>query len=267
MAKRELITSYEKGLGASFATFTYEDGTLPTTKEGIPTLVKKDMKDVLKRIRANLEYKYGDKLPKFKTIYNGEMGDIYGRPHYHIAFIGLSDTLTYTAAKKAWQHGIIDVGCLTSGGIRYITDYMSKQKNIDTVSKIIMEQRDEQPPFLYHSINIGKEWILKNYEQILDNGYKWIINGKKQICPKYVLEWVSELTGVDYKPYVLKEMMKAGENWRELDLENALIREKWLIEAAKSKGIQISCAELQQRHWIKPRSRRNVWKPKIEDIL
>lgn len=270
LAKRELIDRYNRGQGASFVTFTYENGYVPTSKvTGNMTLRRKDLKDFNKRIRENLSRSILNH--DFKYIYCGEYGDNYGRPHYHVAYLGLTDVEITNLSRKCWKYGIVDVGTLGNGGLRYIMDYFGKQQLYHMNEKIIMNQNDEEAPFLYHSINLGKDWILRNTERIIDEGFTFIYNKKRQFLPKYVMQWVAEKTGVDYRPYVLKEMHKAGDNWKDLQLEESILKEKWLIAGARSKGINITPEWLASRHWIKPKSKRiwtpTKWKPLIEQTL
>lgn len=268
LAKRELIDRYKQGQGASFVTFTYENGYVPKSKyTGKMTLRRKDLQDFNKRIRENFSR---SKLNHdFKLIYCGEYGDNYGRPHYHVAYIGLTDKEIEMLSKKCWNYGIVDIGTLGNGGLRYILDYFGKQTIYTMTDKIIMEQNDEQPPFLYHSINLGKDWILRNTEKIIDEKFTFIYNKKRQFLPKYVMQWVSEKTGVDYRPYVLQKMHEKGDNWQDLQLEESILKEKWLIEGARSKGINVTPTWLASRHWCKPKSHRLLtnWKPLIENTL
>lgn len=206
LAQKEQLTQYRKGNGCSFVTLTYSDEYLPINDDGYVTLKKSDVQKFLKRMRRNMEY-YGCKKD-FKIVYCGEYGDgshsttqtgvSTNRPHYHLAFLGLSDTEVIKYTRKLWKFGLCDVGVLTSGGLRYICKYMSKASPSKEV-KALREAANVENPFICHSIGLGKQWIIEHIEKIANDGYTFNLNGKINFFPKYVCQFVQYRTGINYR--------------------------------------------------------------------
>lgn len=215
LAQKEQLMQYRKGNGCSFVTLTYSDDYLPINEQGFVTLKLKDVQDFLKRVRRNMEYHNEKK--EFKVVYCGEYGDgshstsksgiSTNRPHYHIAFLGLSDTEVVKYTRKLWKFGLCDIGVLTSGGLRYICKYMSKACPSKEV-KAIREAAEVENPFIKHSIGLGKQWIIENVQKIADNGYTFNLNGKINFFPKYVCQFVQFRTGVNYRVAYKEYLMK-----------------------------------------------------------
>lgn len=269
LAQKEAFTCYQKGQSCSFITLTYDDEYIPLTKDESGnihmTLQKRDAQNFLKRLRAAKEY-YKDKTP-FKVLYCGEYGENYGRPHLHMAMLGLSDAQIQAYTTKTWKSGLVDIGTLGNGGVRYIIDYMQKtQFNMHT--KLMNEALGIENPFLNHSCGLGKEWLLQHEQEIIDNNFRVCGN----LLPKSAIEFIAHRNGLVYKDIIIKaikEKYHNAEGWRELELEDSLLKEKWLIEGLRSKGQQIQQWQLQERKWAKVRSHhdRNYWKPLIEKCL
>lgn len=273
LANKELLTRYKKGQSASFVTLTYDDNHIPYNENGFVTLRKSDVQKFLKNVRRQIDY---HNLKKdFKVIYCGEYGDgshsnfktgvSTFRPHYHIAFLGLSDTEAKMFTRKLWKFGLCDVGPLSSGGLRYICKYMTKA----TPGKIVKEIREVakvENPFICHSIGLGKEWINKNLYKIVENEFHFNINGKKTLFPKYILRYVSAHTGIDYLQYVNKEIYndinrKVAKNngFNSLDdylYEKSYIRYQYKVAALRSQGKPINDITL-NKAWIKPKSKHD----------
>lgn len=204
LANRELIDVYRKGGCASFVTMTYDDNHLPINECGKVTLRKRDVQLWLKNLRRNMEY-HNDHT-KFKYILCGEYGDSFGRPHYHIVLLGLSDSKARFYTRKLWRHGLCDIGVLTAGGIRYVCKYLTKQHPTKEV-KELREKYNVENPFLTHSIGIGKDWVARNVQKIADDDFQFVVNGKKRFYPKWIMQYVSLRTSKDYRPIVKRYFM------------------------------------------------------------
>jgi len=128
---------------AFFITLTYDDNSLPRTKEGYPTLVKKDVQNYIKRLR-NDHVRYVTKELKIskKEVKNvskpiryyavGEYGSKTRRPHYHILLFNY-DIANISPLTNQWKntntnmpHGHVDIGTVTASSINYVTKYMFK---------------------------------------------------------------------------------------------------------------------------------------------
>lgn len=239
-------------------TITYNEAEIPINENGQFTLRKEDAKNFIKEVRAAKDY-YKDKTP-FKTIYCGEYGSNYGRPHMHLCLLGLSDAQADAYTRKKWTKGIIDVGTLGQGGIRYVIDYMQKTQ-FNMVTKLTNEAMGIENPFLNHSIELGKNWIIRNEKKIIEEQFTFVKNGKRCLFPKYVMEWVGKRNGIDYRPIVadaMRQKWNCQNNWRELELEDALLKEKWLIETARRNGNMVQKWQLAEKRWLKPKMHSRI---------
>lgn len=269
LANKELLTRYSKGQGASFVTLTYDDNHIPYNENGFVTLRKSDVQKFLKNVRRQIEYHNMKK--DFKVIYCGEYGDgshstsstgvSTCRPHYHIAFLGLTDSEAKFFTRKLWKHGLCDIGPLSAGGIRYICKYLTKACP-DKEIKELREIAGVESPFINHSIGLGKEWIDKHLEEIVENDFHFNLNGKRTLFPRYVLRYVSAHTGVDYLSYVNKEIYNdrnreiARKNgFKSLDgylYEQSFIKYKYKVASLRSQGKPITDITLNKK-WIRPK--------------
>lgn len=244
LCNKELQTVYASGRGAAFVTLTYTDSNVPINNLGKLTLRKNDMKLFIKRLRRSMEY-HGDKTP-FKTIYAGEYGGKMARPHYHIVFLGLTDSQVRKYSRKCWKLGICQIGALRQGGIRYVTKYITKGNPSKKVAEIYEKYKVEKP-FIYHSIGLAREWILNNIQKIADSNFQFRINGKITPYPKYICQYVSLRTGKDYrkifaKMYNEKQYQAYCQNHIRPDYwENyqALIQARAAIIKARQDGIPV----------------------------
>lgn len=254
LANKELLNVYKSGQGASFVTLTYDDDHIPYSDTGHNTLVKKDLQDFMKRLRRRMEY-YNDNT-KFKYIACGEYGDKFGRAHYHIIFIGLSDYQVKAYTKKVWTKGICDIGPLTNGGIRYVLKYCTKSNpSIDV--KAYYNTMSVELPFIVHSVGIGKDWILDNIDKIAADGYQFKIAGRNYLYPKYIRNYVEAITGIKALPYVVRYVRKSipftVTNIPDYTIERAFIKEQMLIAAARSRGQNVTPAFIAGRSWLRPK--------------
>lgn len=128
---------------AFFVTLTYNDASVPRTKEGYLTLNKKHLQHYIKRLRNdNVHYLSKTyKVPK-KEVKNvskpiryyaiGEYGSKTRRPHYHILIFNY-DINNITPIRDQWKntqtgikYGHVDIGTVSGASINYVTKYMFK---------------------------------------------------------------------------------------------------------------------------------------------
>lgn len=278
LAERELLECYRQGKGASFVTLTYSDDYVPfvhlptkniyrgvlnfafSHNEAYYTLCKKDIQDFNKRVRRNLEY---NKIPlDYKVIYCGEYGGQTQRPHAHIIFIGLSDILALKMTSKCWKYGLCDVGPLSAGGIDYVTKYITKSETYDKNILALFSHCHVEPPFMYHSINLGKKWLTEHEEEIANNHFSFNCRGKTQLFPKYVRDFTKYRTGQDpYKDVndfidktvtTVWKISGSKQTFNDYSAEQNILREQYLIASARSRGLNVNPEFLQNKHWLKP---------------
>lgn len=116
---------YCKG-NAYFLTFTQDDEHIRLSKQGFPTLCKKDMQDFWKRVNEYCRYR---DLPSPRVFYVGEYGDTFLRPHYHAVAFNLpgSDYIeTSETLEKIWKRGFVTASYVTPGRCKYVAKYCCK---------------------------------------------------------------------------------------------------------------------------------------------
>lgn len=267
LAKKELLSVYRRGESAAFVTLTYDDNHLPVNDFGFVTLRRSDVQKFIKNMRRQMEYHNVRK--NFKYLYCGEYGDgshsnsktgvSTCRPHYHLVFLGLGSTEVKAYTRKLWKNGLCDIGELSAGGIRYLCKYMTKACP-DKDVKQFRESCQIQNPFFYHSIGLGKQWIIENMQKIVEDGFTFNLNGKIQLFPKYVCQFVSNHTGVDYRRaaieylnrHVLPFAKVSGISYSQYDFENSFLNYKMKIINLRQNGKPVNDITL-SRKYVKPK--------------
>lgn len=170
----------EQSNSAHFVTLTYNDEHIKTTKNGLQTLVKKDVQDFFKRLR---------KLTKEKISYYavGEYGDTGDRPHYHIILFNANPKIV----ENAWKLNDISLGNVHFGdvgdaSVGYTLKYISKDKKIPQFNG-----DDRQKEFALMSKGLGAGYLTKNMIKWHTTGniekkvYLPLKDGKKAAMPRY----------------------------------------------------------------------------------
>lgn len=191
-----LLHEYEcwnyKGL---FLTLTYSDPFIPTTKNGIATLRKKDLQKYFKRVRKSLSKK-GRNIKYFacgeygqscvgKYSKNGKIYFKYGRPHFHVIMFGVdyndidllrSEWLLDDNANWRWsiphydaiQKKVVSyaVGNIEIDSLRYVVGYtLKKWQGKTNTNPMLLD--DCENYFQTCSQGLGLEWLKKNFEKCL----------------------------------------------------------------------------------------------------
>lgn len=278
LAQKELLEVYKTGRGASFVTLTYDDDNIPfvhlptgnyyrgvlnfafSYNEAYYTLCQKDIADFNKRVRRNMDY-YKMKIP-YKVIYCGEYGGQTDRPHAHIIFLGLSDLLAKKFTSKCWKFGLCDVGPLSAGGLDYVTKYLTKSETYNKDILALYHHCKVETPFFYHSVNLGKKWLLEHSKEIADGHYTFLCKGKSQLVPKNVRDFVKFRTGYDpaqdvndyLDSTVVKDWKLANnkQSFQDYSLEQNYLREQFLIHSARSRGLNVNPEFIESKKWLKP---------------
>lgn len=286
LAERELISNvYSKGLGASFLTLTYNQDSVPYKRcdsflrqldyfsgshpDYYVSLYKKDVQDFFKRVRRSMDY-HNIHIP-FKYLSCGEYGGSTDRPHYHIVFLGLSDVVARDVTRKNWPYGLIDVGPLTSGGLRYVTKYCTKKYDSYNMT-ILQKSLGVEPPFLIRSQRIGYDWIDSHLDSIVSSDFTFIgRNGSRRLYPKDVRDYVSKKTGVDPFPSVQKFLYNdfkacpSDVDYDTFQRERVYLHEQYLRSAARSRGLPVTPEFLARKCWLRPS--HSVCSPDVADFV
>lgn len=282
LADKELYAYYRNGQGASFVTLTYDDSHVPlvvhigsygyTVVHGYDsflalkdrykdmdvdivsfnTLLRSDYQKFMKRFRilkSRSNIREIRDMP-FKVISCGEYGDRFGRSHYHICFLGLTDSVCDALVRQSWPYGITKTGCLSAGGVRYVIKYCTKSCSDRDIKALRFSCRVENP-FILHSIGLGRDWIMSNLSELARFPF-FNVAGKLIPIPKYVRSFVRTLTGVDVNRQlvqcvsssVVSAARQLGASVREYYEHSAFIREHQLAQSMISSGHVID------RSWI-----------------
>lgn len=224
-------------------TLTYNDKYLP--KDG--NVNKTHVQKFVKRLRKKIE-------PKRVSFYGcGEYGAKFERPHYHICLFNYSfpdkeifnnrwirrsrysvqerpDYRLYISKElgKLWPYGFHTIGKVTLESAGYTARYVTKKI---TGKKHHEHYKNKIPEFALMSLRpaIGKQWILKNWNDVYPKDY-FTINGNKFRPPRYYDEQLKKI-----KPDI----------WIEV--------EKKRKEFAEERGVEISCDA-----WNRERYRKKI---------
>lgn len=167
-----------------FITLTYNDEYLPEDK----SIRKKELQDFFKRLRKRIDGR------KIKYYACGEYGEQLGRPHYHAIILGLRFD-EKSIIERSWVKGTVHVGTVTYDSCRYVADYVFKKYNIDYLNRLKKESK--VLPFQLQSQGIGKDYAIKNKDQIISN-LNITIKGRNVGIPRYykkILNIDKELIG------------------------------------------------------------------------
>jgi len=172
-----LKEEYRDSKNGYFVTLTYDQDNIEYSEDGIPTLVKKDLQNFMKRLRKK-QSKLTDVKIRFYGL--GEYGSKTERPHYHLLLFNVALPVTGKIT-NIWGLGHTKVGTITDGSIHYVTSYHvteEKKEFIDEKTGVIYEREDEfttmstRPGIGYGYVERMKKWHNENEAYyVIDNGY------------------------------------------------------------------------------------------------
>jgi len=206
---------------AIMLTLTYEDQ--PYSKNGFPTLIKKDLQDFWKRLRKYIkqhELYYTEIIDHeehdiaLKYYACGEYGTNTLRPHYHAILFNLPLALVHNSgliAEQIWKKGHVHIAPSNTHTIFYVTKYISQPSWTP-----LLESDDRQPQFNTSSQDLGKnylspETVRYHVEGLIPYAYK---NGKYIInLPRYYKDKIFS----SYEKYKIRKQQEYERqiNWEE----------------------------------------------------
>lgn len=154
-----------------FTTLTYNDENLPQNN----SINKRDLQLFFKRLRRDLEPR------KIKYFAAGEYGEKEGRPHYHAIILGIKYNESRVIGEN-WPFGYVHTGTVTYDSCRYCADYIFKKLTGEKALNLLLQKKEL--PFQLCSQGIGKNYAIKNSEQIREN-LGITLNGKNVGIPRY----------------------------------------------------------------------------------
>lgn len=175
-----------------FLTLTYAPKYLPKLGTSVPTLVKKDLQDFVKRLRIAGDRKKCKKLEAFFGC--GEYGSKRGRPHYHLLCFGFSpDDLIYLKLSptgypiyrspfltRLWKKGHVFVGVgVNEHCAGYVARYVNKKLHCKedyhgAVEEFCVSSRNI--PYGDKELAIGGRWCLDHLSTV----YRGYLNDRKE---------------------------------------------------------------------------------------
>lgn len=174
----ETLYQYRKGNHSSFITLTLRDGNISHCG-----LCRSQYTRFLDNFRINLKRRFNK---SYKYIGCAEYGDDTFRPHYHFCFFGVNPAEADSILHDIWSHSIFDVGYLSSGGVRYVLDYIMTNSNklTDTNNQYYLNL-GLCPPFYTKSGGIGQIYLEQTIIPFYrEHGY-YLDNGRKKLLSSY----------------------------------------------------------------------------------
>lgn len=205
-----LYNELETNPEATFLTLTYDEEHNPYT------LRKHDLQLYFKRVRRD----YSTKLKYFAC---GEYGDNTARPHYHAILFG---TYPDGRLQDNWSSGYVYQGYVSYQSIRYVTDYVLKKYDGRKAKEVY---GDIPPPFRLISNGLGRDYLMRHYEQLEQDPHIYI-NGAKRCLPRYYKDKLQHSTPHHdskrvYKAFCLQEELDKSMLARELGVFVRWLRE------------------------------------------
>lgn len=185
----------------SFVTLTYNNDFLPSDFG----LHLDTFQKFLKRLRRDLGKK------KIRYYGCGEYGDLFGRPHYHVIFFGISCSESdQELVKQNWPFGNVYFGSVTFNSARYVAAYVQKKYSGNKAKEVY---GDRQAPFQVCSKGIGKRFVIDNSKQLSEN-QGFTINGAHVGLPRYYRDKI-DLDTTAIKQRAIAKAKDAIERFRE----------------------------------------------------
>lgn len=204
-----------KGRNA-FLTLTYDDYHVPYNAGCVrPTLRQADVSNFIDCLRHKTnkikEFPYLSRRD-WKFVSVGEYGDNNTRrPHYHLLLLGLDFHDFSKLIEKTWKKGLVDIGPIRRGGIRYVLKYMDKQQYGEYAHRLFTDNGIEIPKMSF-SPGIGKDFFISQIENI--NKYGSAKIGQRLVpVPSY---WKNKLFNFCDKN-IYERMEHSNEYVRQMD--------------------------------------------------
>lgn len=187
-----LLYELDKHKIATFLTLTYDDDHIPSDY----SINKRDIQLWLKLVRKDLEGK------KIKYYLAGEYGENTLRPHYHALIFGLPPEYPW---EDRWKKGNVYPGTVNYASIRYVCNYIAKDKWL-TGEQAKERYGEREKPFRLMSKGLGADYVKENADQIKQNLHL-IVQGHKLAIPRYYKKLLN-IDRVEYFPHLSKEAEK-----------------------------------------------------------
>lgn len=197
---------------SSFVTLTYAD-------DNQRVIDKEHLQLFFKRLRKKISCRY---------FACGEYGDQTRRPHYHMVLFGADflggsykineELYGNKILESIWGLGNVVVAPVSFNAICYVAGYVCKKMG-----------KDDGFQLMSRKPGIGKGWLDKYKQELIDNGFV-VIDGQKLNIPNQYMKWYErEFEEVKEKR---KENCK-NYKWEQLENKRANIRAKLKLKTGK----------------------------------
>lgn len=180
----------------AFITLTFSDDHLPENY----SIAKRDLQLFIKRLRKHCGKK------KIRYFGNGEYGDLYDRPHYHLLTFNhdFNDKILhsicpdtgvklYTSEQLSslWKFGHASTGAVTYQSAAYVARYIMKKINGDLAVSHYTRQHpihltwhQVEPEFVLRSGNLGLSWFNKYKSDCFPSDFL-VVDGRQTRVPRF----------------------------------------------------------------------------------
>lgn len=258
---REWATRIEREcrscVGNIFLTLTYDEAHLPRavkiwrdgTEVETPTARIADLSAFMKRLRRHWEYHYGVQGIKFFGA--SEYGDKTGRPHYHIAIMGLKllpedmikignnhqGDVRFASAEisKLWGQGITEFEELTWGSAAYVARYITKKLYGTASNEYIKFNIEEPKTVMSRNPGIGMSYIRDNIETAAeDEIFVQKKGGAMSVRNPKVYRDLYKAYEPDQAALLSEQRRKRANDATQLKLSRTTMNESELLEAEEA---------------------------------
>jgi hypothetical protein len=209
----------------TFVTLTFDEIWVPPDGK----CRKAQFQKFLKRLRKNSG-------KKFRYFGIGELGDIGGRPHYHILLFGYPAFFD-EEIRASWQFGHVDVRELTPSGCAYVAGYATKK--FTRLDGEVNERTNSQFQLMSTKPGIGYHYCVKIAQNLMrdtfnfvGDEYKYIrCYGMKLPLDKYMQKWVNYHMGfVELDQSVREQIRISNKQWKDMNYPQAENDKMFLAE-------------------------------------
>lgn len=200
----------------AFVTFTYDDEHIPYSRNGLQTLVKKEIPEFMRTLRHKCPHRL-----KYYAV--GEYGGITARPHYHAIMFNLPIMMVRVPAliQDIWKKGMVHSAPGNIATFKYVAKYVQKSAgdvgthmvDLDTGEMI---EDDRIKKFSLVSKGIGLNFLTPAMTEYMRKNLStyFTVDGRKVAIPRY------------YKDKVFTEEEKMVINMiNQQEVENSLAAE------------------------------------------
>lgn len=226
---------------SAFISFTYDDNHLPFNGKysPFPTLKKDDFHRYIDNISHKIK-----KIPvfegctqDFKFFGCGEYGGLFARPHYHALFFGLDFHDYKKFFYKTWKNGYIKSLPILAGGVRYVCDYVSKQKTGD-LAILEYDNNNIERPFMSVSQGIGSDFFLAHRDEIANTGCIKI--GSRIVpVPSYYVNLLSSYSLLELENRNLKMLQSFKDSLKKMRIAGFTDYDKYMNYCRKANEMNL----------------------------